>query len=67
MTKLLATHISRDTRYKVNPTASNTSSRIRDFTTMNPPTFFGSNMEEDPQGFIGEVFKVLDAMGVYSQ
>ncbi|XP_069145557.1 uncharacterized protein [Solanum lycopersicum] len=31
---------------------------------MNPPTFFGSKVEEDPQGFIDEVFKVLDAMGV---
>ena len=34
---------------------------------MNPPTFFDSKVEEDPQGFIYEVFKVLDAMGVSSQ
>ena len=34
---------------------------------MNPPTFFGSKMEEDPQGFIDEVFKILDAMGVSYQ
>ena len=34
---------------------------------MNPPTLFGSNMEEDLQGFIDEVLKVLDAMGVSSQ
>ena len=34
---------------------------------MNPPIFYGSKVEEDPQGFIDEVFKVLDAMGVSSQ
>ena len=32
-----------------------------------PPTFLGSKVEEDPQGFIDEVFKVLEAMGVSSQ
>ena len=31
------------------------------------PYFFGSKVEEDPQGFSDEVFKVLDAMGVSSQ
>lgn len=44
---VLATHVSRDTRVKVNSNASTTASRIRDFTWMSPPTFFGSNMEED--------------------
>ncbi|KAK4731662.1 hypothetical protein R3W88_024650 [Solanum pinnatisectum] len=34
---------------------------------MNPPTFYGSKVDEDPQGFIDEVFKVLDAMGVSPQ
>ncbi|XP_049346806.1 uncharacterized protein LOC125811345 [Solanum verrucosum] len=34
---------------------------------MNPPTFFGSKVEEDPQMFVDEVFKVLEAMGVSSQ
>ncbi|XP_049364533.1 uncharacterized protein LOC125829339 [Solanum verrucosum] len=31
---------------------------------MNPPTFFGSKVDEDPQNFIDEVFKIVDAMGV---
>ena len=31
---------------------------------MNPPTFHGTKVDEDPQGFIDEVFKVVDAMGV---
>ena len=33
---------------------------------MNSATFYGSKVEEDPQGFIDEVFKVLDDMGVSS-
>ena len=31
---------------------------------MNPPTFHGTKVDEYPQGFIDEVFKVVDAMGV---
>ena len=34
---------------------------------MNSPTFFGSKVEENPQGFIDEVYKVVDAIGVNSQ
>ena len=31
---------------------------------MNPPIFHRIMMDEDPQGFIDEAFKVVDAMGV---
>ena len=48
---------------KVNPNFSTTDLCIRDFTRMNPPIFYGSKVEEDPQGIIDEVFKVLDGMG----
>src|SRR5687767_3889127 len=41
-------------------------SRIRDFTRMNPPEFFGSKPNEDPQDFIEEIFKIVDIMGVAS-
>ncbi|WMV24605.1 hypothetical protein MTR67_017990 [Solanum verrucosum] len=36
--------------------------RVRDFTRMNPPKFYGSNIEKDPQEFIDEVYKILDIM-----
>lgn len=32
---------------------------MSDFTRMNPPKFHGSKVEEDPQKFIDEVYKVL--------
>ena len=39
-------------------------SRIRDFTRMNPPEFYGSKPNEDPQDFIEEIYKIVDIMGV---
>ena len=46
------------------PNASTPTSRIRDFMRMKPQTFHGTKVDEAPQGFIDEVFKVVDAMGV---
>ena len=31
---------------------------------MNPPTFHGTKVDEDPQGFIDEVYKVLYSIRV---
>ena len=31
---------------------------------MNSPNFHETKVDEDPQGFIDEVFKVVDVMGV---
>ena len=36
-------------------------SRLRDFTRMNPPNFYGSKVEEDTQEFIDEIYKILYA------
>ncbi|XP_049357855.1 uncharacterized protein LOC125822493 [Solanum verrucosum] len=41
-----------------------TASRVRNFMRINPPKFYGSKFEEDPQEFIDEVYKVFDIMGV---
>ena len=41
-------------------------SRLRDFSQINPLTFYGSKVDEDPQEFLYEVYKVLYAMGVTS-
>ena len=31
---------------------------------MNPPTFYGSRVEEDPHEFIDEVYKIFLSMGL---
>ncbi|XP_049358702.1 uncharacterized protein LOC125823361 [Solanum verrucosum] len=41
--------------------------RIREFLRMNHPEFSGSKVEEDPNGFIDEVYKTLAIMGVTSR
>ena len=50
----------------MNPNASSIALRSN-FTRMNPPILFGSKVKEHPQGFIDEVFKVIDSMVVSSQ
>ena len=37
-------------------------SRLSDFTRMNPPAFYGSKVDEDPQEFNDEVSKILLSM-----
>ena len=39
-------------------------SRQSDFTRMNPPTFYGSKIDEEPQQFVDEVSKIILAMGL---
>ena len=47
---------------RVNPNMNFLATRLRDFTIMIPHTFFGSNVNEDPQKIMEEVYKIIDAM-----
>ncbi|XP_049406176.1 uncharacterized protein LOC125869781 [Solanum stenotomum] len=60
----ITTQANRDVRPRVNSIESTVASRLIDFTRMNPPTLFGSKVDEDLQNFIDEVFRIVDAMGV---
>ena len=39
---------------------------LRDFTRMNPPTFYGSKVEKECQEFIDEIYNILYAIGLTS-
>ncbi|XP_049397305.1 uncharacterized protein LOC125861453 [Solanum stenotomum] len=60
----MTTQANRDVIPRVIDIESIVASRLRDFTRMNHCTFLGSKVDEDPQNFIEEVFKIVDAMGV---
>ena len=49
---------------RVQPSASTTDSRLRDFMRMNPHMFYGSKVNEDPQYFIEKVYNIIYVMGL---
>ena len=51
----------------MNALESTMTSWLRDFVGMNPPTFLGSRVGDDPQKFLDGVYKVLSAIGVNSR
>ena len=50
----------------VNQNASNMASHLSHFTRMNPPMFFGSKVNKNPQDFLDEVYKICFSMEVTS-
>ena len=60
----MTTQANRDVAPRPHQQVTTMASNLRDFTRMNPPTFYGSKVDEDPQEFLDEVYEVLYSMGV---
>ncbi|XP_049347353.1 uncharacterized protein LOC125811846 [Solanum verrucosum] len=63
-TQDMTTQANREVVVPLNPYVGTTTTRIRDFTRMNPSKFHDFMVEKDPQEFIDEVYKMLMIMGV---
>ena len=53
----------RDIVPRPNQQISTMASHLRDFTWMNPPTFYGSKVVEDPKELFDEVNRIILSMG----
>ena len=60
----MTTQANRDVAPRPHQQVTTIASRLRVFTWMNTPTFYGSKVDEDPQEFLDEVYEVLYSMGV---
>ncbi|XP_049348188.1 uncharacterized protein LOC125812755 [Solanum verrucosum] len=66
LAQVMTAQVNRDVGPRVNANESTVTSKLRDFVRMNPPIFLGSRAGEDPQEFLDEVYKIVNAMGVFS-
>ena len=55
LAQALTTQANRGEVASVNPIGGISSTRVREFLKMSPPEFYGSKVDEDPNGFIDEV------------
>ena len=62
----LATQANQDISPHPHQNVNTMTSRLRDFSLTNPPTFDWFKVDEDPQEFPDEIYKILCAMGVSS-
>ena len=67
LAQALMTQVNREMGALANPIGGMSAYRIREFLSMNPPEFSTYKVEENPNGFINEVYKTLAIMVLTSR